>query len=238
MCKSCSLSGTCFNFSARIKEFFNTMLADGINSKDCRGWTPLHHAIHMKLPNLAKQLLEFGADPKIRTEEGHTPLEFAVKSKQYNLVKLSLKLLDPNETKTILPDLGSSIVILLDFGLSIVCCDDFKMIKIFLEHGIDPDENWMTSAILFDQQEWIKLFFHYGFEADKILNQLGKTGLEVALQMRRAEIVKLFVQYGASLRVRNGDGYTAFEQTCQLIADGQKKYMTMLKQVVYLDSNK
>ena len=94
MCKPCFLSGS--TEVTRIKEFFNTMLANGINSKDCMGWTPLHHAINKNLPNLAKQLLEYGADPKISLEIGHiTPLHWAVGSKQYHVVKLILKLLDP-----------------------------------------------------------------------------------------------------------------------------------------------
>ena len=234
MCKSCFLPGSSFNSEvAEIKQFFNTKLANGVNSKDCMGWTPLHHAIRMRLPNLARQLLEFGADPKSQSDRGETPLGVAVFSKQYHVVGLLLKLLDPIEIKTILPNLGPSIVVR----------NDFEMAKVFLDHGIYPDEVWMTIAIRhessLDGQKWIKLFLDNGFEADKGLNQFGRTCLQEALQIGRTDVVKLFVQYGASLRVRNSSGNTAFEQTCQLIVGEEKKYlMNMFKQIVHLESNK
>ena len=117
------------------------------------------------------------------------------------------------------------------------------MAKVFLDHGIYPDEVWMTIAIWHespqDGQKWIKLFLDNGFEADKGLNQFGRTCLQEALQIGRTDFVKLVVQYGASLKIRNKNVNNALEHTCQLIVGEEKKYlMNMFKQIVHLESNK
>ena len=78
------------------------MMAHGVNTRDCDGWTPLHHAIHKNLPKMAEKILENGADPKANCRRGissragdlFTPLQFAVMSKQHHVVKLLLKFHD------------------------------------------------------------------------------------------------------------------------------------------------
>ena len=177
------------------------MMAHGVNTRDCDGWTPLHHAIHKNLPKMAEKLLENGADPKANCRRGissragdlFTPLQFAVMSKQHHVVKFLLKFHDPIEIKSIVPRLG---LIIFDPYRQ----KDMEMARIFLDHSFEH-YNWMRCmrcaryAIRTDQHEWIKLFLDYGFEVDKIMNGIGRTGLEEALERRRPEIVKLFLQY-------------------------------------------
>ena len=111
-------------------------------------------------------------------------------SKQHHVVKLLLKFHDPIEIKSIVPKLG---LIIFDPYRQ----NDMEMSRIFLDHSFEHYD-WMRCAryaIRTDQHEWIKLFLHYGFEVDKIMSGLGRTGLEEALERRRPEIVKLFLQY-------------------------------------------
>ena len=41
------------------REFVKTMMAYGVKSEDCIGWTPLHHAIYKKLPKMVEKILKF-----------------------------------------------------------------------------------------------------------------------------------------------------------------------------------
>ena len=79
----------------------------------------------------------------------------------------------------------------------------------------------------------MKLFFQYGFELDKVLDTFGSTGLQEAIKLGRTKIAKTFIQHGASLKIRNDNGDTAFEQTCKLIADEKSLMMETFKHIVY-----
>ena len=65
----------------------------------------------------------------------------------------------------------------------------------------------------------------------------GTTGLQDALENEKTEIAKLFIQYGASLKIRNSNGHTALEQTSQLIVDKESPMMKIFKNIIHLESN-
>ena len=142
---------------------------------------------------MAEKLLENGADPKAKCKSGifsyvgrvHTPLQFAVISKQYHAAKLLLKFHDPIEIQSIVPNMWPIIV---DHH-------DIEMAKIFLDHGFKPDYFWIRFAIRADSPNWLKLFFDYEFEVEKIQTYYGKTAIEEALECGRMEMVRLFLQY-------------------------------------------
>ncbi|KAL6077822.1 Chromobox protein 1 [Balamuthia mandrillaris] len=48
-----------------------------LNQKACRGWTPLHYAAHNNHPQVVRMLLDLGADPHVKNEEGKTPATIA-----------------------------------------------------------------------------------------------------------------------------------------------------------------
>ena len=75
MCSFCELGAKISGSNEAIdREFVNSMMANGVNSKDCKGQTPLYHAIQKNLPEMVETLIENGADPKI----GQSPFELAV----------------------------------------------------------------------------------------------------------------------------------------------------------------
>ncbi|CAM9369868.1 unnamed protein product, partial [Heterosigma akashiwo] len=49
----------------------NVAVKSGIKA----GWTPLHFACSFEYLDHVKTLLEYGADPSIRSKDGHTPLQ-------------------------------------------------------------------------------------------------------------------------------------------------------------------
>jgi ankyrin repeat protein len=47
------------------------------NAQDATGATPLHYAARWGLSDAAKQLVAYGANPKIKNEQGQNPIELA-----------------------------------------------------------------------------------------------------------------------------------------------------------------
>ena len=229
MCQFCDFP---VKFRHRNREFVTTMMENGINTKDCKGWTPLHHAIVKNLPEMVEKLLENGADLKTRSKVlkhlsiEQSPLELAVILQKYQMVQLLLKSCDINELKSSLNFASIGVRLM---GIN----NDLNMGRLLLDHGIGVDDNWITLAIMGDLQEWVKLFFQYGFELDKVLDTFGSTGLQEAIKLGRTKIAKEFIQNGSSLKIRNDNGDTAFEQTCKLISDEKSPMMETFKHIVY-----
>ena len=51
-----------------------------VNAANARGWAPVHHAAFLGGAKLLAELLALGADPALRTAQGHTALHIAVLS--------------------------------------------------------------------------------------------------------------------------------------------------------------
>ena len=233
MCQFCDLSA---KFS-RLKvdgrrEFVKTIMANGINIKDCKGWTPLHHAILKNLPEMVEKLIRNGADLKIKSQVIYTsfeqsPLDVAIILQIYPMVELLLKSCSISELKSSLS--------YANIGVRMMAFNnDIKMGKLLLDHGIGVHDDLVSLAIMGDLHEWVKLFIQYGFEVDKVMDTYRRTGLQVALEVGRTKAAETFIQHGASLSIRNSNGDTAFEQTCKLmIAEKKIPMMEMFKHIVY-----
>jgi ankyrin repeat protein len=59
------------------------------------GWTPLHVALHYEFFDIAKLLLDHGADPNIRNDEGQTPLELIIAAREKIYDEEEKKIYDP-----------------------------------------------------------------------------------------------------------------------------------------------
>jgi len=58
----------------------------GGNGQPRAGWTALHYVASLGFADLVEPLIEHGADPAVRDDEGHTPLQVAVQADQHEVV--------------------------------------------------------------------------------------------------------------------------------------------------------
>jgi ankyrin repeat protein len=81
--------------NSRVTEVIR-LIEDGeadINGQNVNGSTALHAACQYKLDNVAKVLLDYGADPSIKENlfvGGKSPIHLAVENDCYNIVRMLL----------------------------------------------------------------------------------------------------------------------------------------------------
>ena len=69
MCQFCDIAANMTGSKVvRDREFVKTMMAYGVNTKDCTGREPLHHAIEKNLPTMVEKLVENGAKHDLGSE--------------------------------------------------------------------------------------------------------------------------------------------------------------------------
>ena len=179
-----------------------------------------------------KTMMAYGV--KSRDCNGLTPLHHAIFKKLPKMVEKILKFYEINELRAFLTEPLANFIYFY--------YQDIEIYKVFFNHGIDPNDECVAfgiiNAILREEQESIKLFLDYGLEVDKVIH--GKRSLQIALENGRAKIIKLLVQYGASLGIRDQDGNTALEITIQPPAPPlhvqQSEKLKMFKQIVLSES--
>ena len=194
--------------SVKDKKIFKAILAFGIHFRDCKGWTPLHHAIQLNLPKFVEELLQNGADTKARTNvafkwnardmaPGLTCLQLAVKLNRLEIVKSILK---ANDLKGIKTDFCT-----YDILYTLMIKENIEMVKILLDHNLVDVNNSELTSIMYHaideycSDKWVKLILDHGFEVDKEIGSHGRTGLILALMWNPYnEIVRLFLEYGAN----------------------------------------
>ena len=207
MCLFCELMS---NISAAPKSIKNKKLAEilldfGVHFKDCRGWTPLYHAIQRNLHEVVEELLQNGANPNLRTngrvallfdktiveQASLTPFQLAVNLNRVEIVKLLLKLRDFKPAP-----------LNLDMFKCMLFNDNMEMARVLLDHGhIDPNSSkqitLMNYAILHGKYQWIKLLLAHEFKVENV-DRYGHTGLHLALMCGNNKIAHLFLENGAN----------------------------------------
>ncbi|CAF0712636.1 unnamed protein product [Brachionus calyciflorus] len=146
-------------------------------------WIPCQRG----LDKIVELLLDRGADPEIapsgpeaeeRSISGWTPLYAAIKSRQYQVVKL---LLTHGANPNAVTSLGSTPFLLAsEIG-------DLEVIKCFVEHGADLD------------------YSPSGKEADD-LNITGQTALFMATLKEQNDVVQYLIEKGSQVNVKNRYG--------------------------------
>ena len=69
MCQFCDIAANMTGSKAvRDREFVKTMMAYGVNTRDCNGKTPLQYAIEKNLPTMVEKLVENGANQNLGSE--------------------------------------------------------------------------------------------------------------------------------------------------------------------------
>ena len=120
------------------------------------------------------------------------------------------------------------------FSLLELTQGNVEITKLLLENGADP--NWDPLILHeycnnFKNPELVRLLITYGADINYVNPYTGDTPLHRAMYMYRKEIVKLLIESGADLSIKNKDGQTPVDVVKSKTDDGRKEEM-----IVFLDS--
>jgi cytohesin len=165
--------------------------------------TPLHHAVFSGLAENVEALLEQGANPNARNENGMAPLQLASDGEHVEVIRALLEAgADPNVKDE-------------DGGTPLHAAPGKQVAEILLEHGADPNaknENGGTPLHLASEEtifddpdaEVVSVLLKEGADPDPIRS--GDTPLHVVVGTGNAEIVQSLLEAGADLSMENEDG--------------------------------
>lgn len=191
-----------------------------VNAVDNEGWTPLHYTVNYHddlehdFPDIARLLIEAGANIDAREEDGDTPLSIAaMNQKPATFAVLMAAKADPNlaanDGRTPLiyaAEAGNSTMVsaLLDAGANINASDNDG--RTALHFAADSEGSKAQ------HDEVVRDLLSRGARAD-VKDHKGTTPLMLAAKNGRAESVKAFIGAGAdvSLKGPKGRGRTALE---------------------------
>lgn len=103
----------------RFKESVN------LNHQNNDGETPLMRSIDRCMPGVPRLFLQVGVDPSIRDCKGHTALDYAITTKQTNVIILIKSWTLFNELRPVLQRYGV-VRDILDICLSYLCFCDYN----------------------------------------------------------------------------------------------------------------
>ncbi len=143
-------------------------LADGgdINLKELKAWTFLHYAAQAGKYEICQFLLDNGADPEIRNDAGHTPLQVASRSIRRN--EKVIQLLSPEKDQKSY----KSLIEAVENG-------DLQSVQELLGKGADANEIDAE-----DRQKRSALHFAAGLNHHKICELLIKNGARPSVTTR------------------------------------------------------
>eukprot|EP01156_Anaeramoeba_ignava_P006743 Anaeramoba_ignava/a349445_52.p1 GENE.a349445_52~~a349445_52.p1 ORF type:complete len:837 (-),score=235.86 a349445_52:55-2565(-) len=208
------------------KNLLGKSRAKKVNKTTSDGNTLLHLACQKTSHrDIIPVLLDAGANPNAQNDAKMTPLHFACKQNNLELVRLLIKYqADPeSETKFIWTPLR----ILIKYS------NNLEIYKEIIDSGIQlksSDDgyrrfplNFLHKACKFQSIEVIKFLIDSGSDINE--NFSGKTPLHVACYEEKLELVKFLLEYGAKVN-GNDDNFTP------LCAASQKKNFEIIKLLV------
>ena len=170
-----------------------------VNIQDNNGSTPLHRCAREGNENICRLLLEHNADVNIKDNNGYTALYLCALKGNENLCRL---LLEHNADVNIQDAYGSTPLHL--------CArhGNENLGRLFLEHNADlniQDNGGCTplhrSALNSKDSKIIDLLVKFGEQNINIRNANGLTPLQMAVEHRNAQAVKMLVDLGADVSV-------------------------------------
>ncbi|KAJ8665291.1 hypothetical protein QAD02_006953 [Eretmocerus hayati] len=151
-------------------------------------YTPLHFAVEFDKTEIVKLLLKHGANVCAKCKKGLTPLHLAVNRNSKFIIDLILKA-HGKDSKSINPVDGSG------FSHFHAACmrNNPKVVHGFLKRGVE-----INNAVDLTSSQWP-----------------GWTPLHFAADYECIETVKLLLQYGADMSIKNGKNLTALHTAIQ-----------------------
>lgn len=172
-----------------------------INAQNSNGWTPLMFAIGSAHSDLVKLLLKIGADPNAPAKHGMTPLMEAALRNDTTIATL---LLDANAALDITNRSGKTA---LDIAAENGHKDMVKLLHQYEKAG--PDRELLDAARDGALQEVRDLLAHRANVNTQDGN--GWTPLMFAVSSAHTELVKVLLQAGADVDIKNVAGDTVLE---------------------------
>lgn len=238
----------------RIKEIV-VQVPNSVNVHSAKSrWTPLLIAVRAQQLEIAKTLLQHGADVHARSMDGKAAIAFAVDAGNLAMVKVLLEggaridQIDPAGTdlRAYAEEQGqTAIVEFIDsfvdqqasgFALFQAVKDDDppKALAVLKAHPLCVDartrhERWtpLLHAARSDNLPMAKLLLEYNAQTN-LANSRGMTALMYAARGGNLELARLLVSRGADVRLRSREGNTA----CEFALDQGHARVVMLLQEV------
>ena len=189
--------------------------------------TPLHYAIESGNIEIAKYLIDRGANPNIQDAYSKTPLYSAIYSGNTEIVKY---LLDHNAD----PNSKSYYTFPL---LAAIKLGHTEIVKSLIEHGADlgikntSAQTLLHYAIELKHTEIARYLIDRGVDIDTRDISSGKSPLHFAMHMKNMEVVKYLIEHNADIDIQDSYGLTPLHLAVDL---GNKK---MIEQLVEKGAN-
>ena len=184
----------------------NDLVPFEVDLKDECGETSLLIASRWSYHNIAKLLIELGADVNAHGQYGSTPLIWASINDSVETVKLIL-----SRDDIIIDELDD-----LNYTPLIHAFENenFYIVKLLVENGADVDDKddyentALIAAVGCNRLDIVKFLLGHDAEID-CQNEYGDTALILAAHFGNEEIVKILLDFNADPNIQNSQGDTA-----------------------------
>ena len=195
-----------------IIELLVNELSQNVNSQDFTdSATPLHVASERGYLEVARTLIERGADVSAQNKDGHTPLHLASQAGRLEVARILIE--RGADVSAQDRDCQTPLHLASEAGLP-------EVARMLIEHGASvsaPDKDGQTPLHLtilrwyeyleFSSQEVARMLIERGADVSA-QNKDGQPPLHLALQAERPEATRMLIERSAGVSAQNKDGQT------------------------------